>query len=145
MKSKLLHEQGGQRTYVLVFDTGDEAASGLLDFARGHKVAAAGFTAIGAFEDVVLGYFDWGKKDYKQIPLQEQVEVLALLGDMALDDKGEPKVHAHVVVGRSDGTTRGGHLLKAHVRPTLEVVLTESPAHLRRRYDPDSRLALIRL
>ena len=94
---------------------------------------------------MTLGYFDWDAKDYKHIPLREQVEVLSLIGDVALDEKGEPKVHAHVVVGRSDGTARGGHLLEAHVRPTLEVILTESPKHLRKQYDPESRLALIRL
>jgi len=74
--------------------------------------------------------------------IQEQVEVLSLIGDIALDD-GEPKVHAHVVVGKSDGTAHGGHVLEAHVRPTLEVVLTESPRHLRKRFDPESCLALI--
>lgn len=54
-------------------------------------------------------------------------------------------MHAHVVVGKSDGSAHGGHLLEAYVRPTLEVVLVESPAHLRRRPDRDSGLALIDL
>ncbi len=94
---------------------------------------------------MTLGYFDWNVKDYKRNPLREQVEVLSLIGDVAWDELTGPKVHAHVVVGRSDGTTRGGHLLEAHVRPTLEVILVESPAHLRKKYDPESKLALIRL
>jgi predicted DNA-binding protein with PD1-like motif len=144
MKSKLLDDRAG-KTFALIFDTGDEVAAGLLEFAKQHNLGAAHFTAIGAFRDVTLGYFDWDAKDYKHIPLREQVEVLSLIGDVARDDKGEPKVHAHVVVGRSDGTTRGGHLIEAHVRPTLEVILVESPAHLRKKYDPESRLALIRL
>ena len=93
---------------------------------------------------MTLGYFDWEKKDYRKIPVHEQVEVLSLLGDVALKDD-EPKVHAHVVVGRSDGSTRGGHLVKAHVRPTLEVILVESPEHLQKQIDPESGLALIRL
>lgn len=145
MKSKLLHELDGTRTFALVFGTGDEVASGLAAFAREHRLGAASFTAIGAFRDVTLGYFDWDEKDYRKNPLREQTEVLSLVGDVAEDETGEPKVHAHVVVGRSDGTAHGGHLLEAHVRPTLEVVLTESPAHLRKRYDPESHLALIRL
>ncbi len=143
MKSKLLQDQGG-KTFALIFDTGDEVMKGLTDFAKQHRLAGSHFTAIGAFRDVTLGYFDWEKKDYKKIPLSEQVEVLSLVGDIALD-KGEPKVHAHVVVGRSDGSTRGGHLVEAHVRPTLEVILTESPRHLHREYDPEARLALIRV
>src|SRR5947208_381657 len=114
----------------------------LTAFAKAQKLGAAHFTAIGAFSDVTLGYFDRAKRDYKKIPLHEQVEVLSLLGDIALD-KGEPKVHAHVVVGRADGEARGGHLLEAHVWPTLEVVLVESPRHLRKRHDHETGLALI--
>ena len=144
MKSKLLDDHGG-KTFALVFDTNDEVAAGLLEFAKGHDLGAAHFTAVGAFRDVTLGYFDWGVKDYKRIPMREQVEVLSLVGDVAWDEKTGPKVHAHVVVGRSDGTAHGGHLLEAHVRPTLEVILVESPKHLVRKYDPESRLSLIRL
>ena len=144
MKAKLLHEQQGEKTFALVFDTGDEVVAGLLDFARNHHLDSSHFTALGAFSDLIVGYFDWEKKDYTRIPLPEQVEVLALVGDIALD-RGEPKVHAHVVVGKVDGTAHGGHLLEAHVRPTLEVVLVESPQHLQRQSDPESGLALIRL
>ena len=144
MKAKLLDDQGG-KTFAVVFDTGDEVASGLLAFARKYRLAGSHFTAIGAFEGATLGYFDWQQKDYQKIPVREQVEVLSLVGDISLDEKGEPKVHAHVVVGRFDGTALGGHLLEARVRPTLEVILVESPKHLRRRYDPESKLALIQL
>jgi predicted DNA-binding protein with PD1-like motif len=97
---------------------------------------------IGAFSAVTLGYFDRARRDYRRIALAEQVEVLALLGDVALDG-AEPTVHAHVVVGLSDGTTRGGHLLEGRVWPTLELVLTETPGALRRRRDPETGLALL--
>jgi len=143
MKSKLIYD-GPQRTFVVVFDTGDEVLENLLAFAREHRLSAAEFTGIGAFSDAVLGYFDWQKKDYQRIPVDEQVEVLNLTGNIALAD-GEPKLHPHVVVGKADGTAHGGHLLEAHVRPTLEVIITESPAHLQRRSDPETGLALIRL
>lgn len=143
MRAKLIHEDG-ERTFALVFDIGDEATAALAAFAREHRLASSHFTGIGAFSDVELGYFDWERRAYQKLPLTEQVEVLSLVGDVTLAD-GEPKVHAHVVVGKRDGTAHGGHLLAAHVRPTLEVVLTESPVHLRRRYDPRSGLALIDL
>ena len=144
MKSKLLHDNQGEKTFALIFETGDEAMAGLLRFAGDNRLGAARFTAIGAFQDVVLGYFDWATKEYRKIPLLEQVEVLSLIGDVALQGR-EPRVHAHVVVGCSDGSTRGGHLVEAHVRPTLEVILTESPSHLRKEHDDASGLALIRL
>jgi predicted DNA-binding protein with PD1-like motif len=116
--------------------------SELTAFARQHGLAGARFTGIGAFSDAVLGYFRWESKQYDRIPVAEQVEVLSLAGDVAVADGG-PKVHAHVVVGRADGTAMGGHLLEAHVRPTLEVVLTDSLRELVRRHDPASGLALI--
>ena len=93
---------------------------------------------------MTLGYFDWERKQYKRIPLEEQVEVLSLVGNITRNE-GEPAVHAHVVVGRSDATTRGGHLLAGRVRPTLELVLTETPAELRKQKDPETGLALLRL
>ena len=142
MRAKVLSEKG-ERSYALVFETGDEALALLARFAIEHEVTAARFTAIGAFSDAVIGYFDWQSKDYLRITVREQVEVLSLVGDVALAD-GKPKIHAHVVLGKRDGSAHGGHLLEGRVRPTLEVVLTESPAHLVRRHDAESGLALIR-
>jgi uncharacterized protein len=144
MRTKLLHEDQGERTFAVIFETGEDPVAGLTRFAAEQKLSASAFTAIGAFSEAVLGYFDWDKRDYERIPVKEQVEVLALIGDIALQD-GKPKLHAHVVLGRRDGSARGGHLLEARVRPTLEVIITESPAHLRRVYDPASGLALIKL
>ena len=135
----------GRKDLCRHFRDGRRSCSGTRRFCAREKLAAAHFTAIGALRDLTLGYFDWEKKDYKRIPLCEQVEVLSLIGDITLDEKGKHKVHAHIVVGLSDGTARGGHLLEAHVRPTLEVILVESPAHLQRRFDSESGLALIRL
>lgn len=145
MKAKQIGEAHGERTFAVIFDTGDEVKSGLVAFAKEKRLAGSHFTAIGAFSDVTLAYFDWQKKDYKKIPVKEQIEVLSLVGDVALKENGEPEIHAHVVVGRSDGSTMGGHLMEGHVRPTLEVMLVESPKHLQRRHDPETGLALIRL
>ena len=145
MKAKLLNDRG-EKVWALVFDTGDEVVAGLTEFARQNGLGGSHFTAIGAFRDVTLGYFDWEKKDYKRIPVREQVEVLSLVGDIAIDDQtGKPKVHAHVVLGKSDGSAAGGHLIEAEVRPTLEVILVESPRHLRRCHDAETGLALIQV
>lgn len=143
VKSKLV-DDSSQKTYVLIFETGDDPMKGLLSFAKENGITAAHFTGIGAFQDATLGYFAWEKKDYLRNPVNEQVEVVSLAGDIATE-KGQPKVHAHVAVGKRDGSTMSGHLLEAHVRPTLEVVLQVSPAHLQREMDPESGLALIRI
>ncbi len=144
MQSRLLNESDGERVFALVLETGDEVMSCLKQFAEREKLSAAQFSAIGAFSDAVISYFDWEQKEYQRIPVPEQVEVASLNGDVALAPDGGPAVHVHLVLGRRDGSALAGHLAEAHVRPTLEVVLTESPVHLRKVHDPESGLALIR-
>ena len=143
MRHKRLHESGGQRTYAVVLETGDEVMSCLQRFVRAERIRAAQLTAIGALSDVVLMYFDWDKKEYLRIPVTEQVEVASLIGDVAQGPDGEPSLHIHLVCGKRDGSAVAGHLATAHVRPTLEVVLTESPGHLAKTKDAESGLALI--
>ncbi|HEY3671238.1 MAG TPA: PPC domain-containing DNA-binding protein [Acidimicrobiia bacterium] len=143
MKYQLLRA-GDERTWVVIFAAGDDAVAGLDEFARAESLDAARLTAIGGFSTATLGYFDVGTSKYVPISVHEQVEVLSLIGDIAQGDDG-PMVHAHVVVGTSSGAARGGHLLEARVRPTLEVLVTESPGHLRRRFDPAFGIALIDL
>jgi predicted DNA-binding protein with PD1-like motif len=141
MEAKKLDRDGN--TFALIFSTGEDPVAGLTRFAEEQRIGAASFTAIGAFSEADLGYFDWEKKDYERIPVREQVEVLSLIGDIALDGDRR-KIHAHVVLGRRDGAACGGHLLSAPVRPTLEVIVEAAPAHLRRVHDPVSGLALIK-
>jgi predicted DNA-binding protein with PD1-like motif len=132
-------------TFVLIFETGDEIATVLQRFAKERGLGGSSFKAIGALSFAKLGWFSWETKQY--VPacvLDEQVELLSLIGDVALRD-GEPQVHAHAVVGRSDGTAHGGHLLEARVRPTCELILTESPIHLQKTVDPQSGIALIHI
>lgn len=145
MKSKLLHESAGQRTYAIVLAAGDDVMSSLKQFATNAGLSAASITAIGAFLRAELGYFDWETKEYRPIPVNEQVEVASLIGDIAIGPDGKSALHIHVVLGKRDGSAVAGHLVKAEVRPTLEVILTESPQHLRKRHDPESGLALIAL
>jgi predicted DNA-binding protein with PD1-like motif len=141
MRAKLLTD-GDSKSFVLVFDPGDEVVSGLLAFAKEKSLQAAHFTAIGAFSDVVVAFFDLATKEYRKIPIREQVEVLSLVGNVALH-QGEPKVHAHVVVGKADATALGGHLMEAHVQPTLEVILTQSANNLQRSIDEKTGLPLL--
>lgn len=133
------------KTFVVILGTGDEILSSLKSVARKEHLAGSSFKAIGALSSVELGWFNWEKKKYETaVRLEEQLELLSLIGDIALKEN-EPQVHAHLVVGRSDGTAHGGHLLSATVRPTCEIVLTESPHHLQKEIDSESGIALIRL
>ena len=143
MRSSLLLDRA-ERTFVVVFDKGEEVVQGLTAFAGRESLRASQITAIGALSDVTLGYFDRESRQYRAIPLAEQVEVLSLLGVITLDGE-KPKLHGHIVVGRRDRTAHGRHLLEGHVWPTLEVMVEESPRHLQRRLDPASGIALIDL
>lgn len=144
MKSKLVWESAGERIFVIVLDPGEEALQSLTNFAVAERLTGASLTALGAFEKAVVGWFDYDAKTYRRIPVEQQCEVLSVIGDIA-EDGGKPSLHLHGVLGLRDGSTRGGHLLEGIVRPTLEVTVSESPAHLRRRKRPDLGIALIRL
>jgi uncharacterized protein len=143
MKSKVV-EDADVVTYVVVCDPGDEAVSALTQFARAERLEAAQITAVGAFERATVGWFDRAARDYRRIQVNEQCELLSLVGDVAEGEDG-PIVHVHAVLGLSDGTTRGGHLLEGRVFPTLEAIVTETPAELRKIMHPDIGIALIDL
>lgn len=144
MQSREIDSTGGQRTFALIMETGDEAKEQVTAFAKEHALTAAQITGIGAFERSILRYFDWDTKEYRDNRVDEQVEVASLIGDIGEDEQGAPAVHIHLVLGRRDGSALAGHLKSGHVRPTLELIVTESPAHLRRKHDPETGLNLIR-
>ena len=143
MRSKII-DSAAAPTYVLVLDPGDEAVAAITGFAREQNVTAAQVTAIGAFERATVGWFDRHARQYRPIEVQQQCEVLSLVGDIAVGSDG-PQPHLHAVLGLADGSTRGGHLLNGQVWPTLEVIIRETPAELRKTDRPDVGLALIDL
>ena len=143
MKSKLLNE-GEQKTYAVILQSGEEVSKNILSFVQQKKIKAAQFTAIGAVSKATLGFFDFTIKDYAKIEIEEQAEVLVLSGDVSLFND-EPKIHAHVVLGKRDSSAHGGHLLHATVHPTLEIILIESPSFLKRKMDEETGLPLIKV
>ena len=145
MMTRLLHDQDGLKTYAVILESGDEVMACLERFARAEGVDGARLSAIGAFRKAVLAWFDWEAKEYRDIPVDEQVEVASLNGDIGVDEAGAPALHVHLVLGRRDGSTLAGHLKSAEVRPTLEVLVTETPSHLRRVKDAATGLTLIRV
>jgi uncharacterized protein len=145
MKNTKIAGDAGSETRVVILDSGEEAFATLTKFANETGITAASLTAIGAFEKATIGWFDFDKKTYKKIEVDQQCEVLSAIGDVAVGDDGKASLHVHVVLGLSDGTTRGGHLMAGMVRPTLEVVLIDTPTHLRRKKKPDIGIALIDL
>ena len=142
MQVQLLNPGEPTKQYAVIFYQGDEAFSGLLEFAEKYHVTSAHFTAIGALNGVTLGWFDPQRKMYKKIPIKGQHELIGMSGDIALY-QGKPVVHTHMVVGGPDGTTQGGHVLEAYASPTVEVMLTVDPVTMQKRFDPATDLTLI--
>jgi len=141
MKVQLIRD-GDAKEYAVIFATGDEAFSGLMEFAEKYHVTSGHFTAIGALSSATLGWFDLEKKMYRKVPIKEQVEVLSMVGDFALY-KDKPALHTHMVVGHRDGTAAGGHVFEAIVSPTLEVFVTVDPIPLNKKLNPEIGLTLI--
>jgi predicted DNA-binding protein with PD1-like motif len=144
MKSKVVVE-GRERTFVLILDPVEEAFRSITKFANQENITGASVTAIGAFEHARVGWFDIEAKCYKPTLVSEQCEVLSLVGDIAQGDDGKASLHLHAVLGLSDGSVRGGHLMEGIVRPTLEVTIVETAAHLRRKKRAELGIALIDL
>lgn len=142
MRSKLASENDG-RKFVLILDQGEEALAAITDFANEKAINAASVAAIGAFASAKVGWFDPAARQYSPIAVDEQCEVLSLLGDIAEGDDGKASLHLHAVLGLRGGSVRGGHFLEGHVRPTLEVTIVETGSDLRRKKRADLGIALI--
>ena len=144
MKSKSV-ASGAERVFVLILDQGEEALKAIVDFAEKERIDGASVSPIGAFAEAKVGWFDLSAKKYKPIDVNEQCEVLSLMGDIAKGDDGRASLHLHAVLGLQDGSVRGGHFLSGSVRPTLEVTIRETVAHLRRKKRADLGIALINI
>src|SRR5579884_1878580 len=142
VRSKLLFQENQLKTLALVFDKNDDVVPLLLQFAEENNIRSARLSGIEAFQRVRLGYFDRDRREYQPIEINEQVELLSLIGNLARSG-GKSKLHAHAIVGKRDGSEHGGHLLSGTVWPTMEIMVVETPAYLQRTLDEDTGLALL--
>jgi uncharacterized protein len=144
MKYVRVARDRGARTFVLVFDRGDDLHAELMRFAAEERVGSGSLRGIGGFSKATLGYFDREKKAYEPIDIGEQVEVLSLLGTLSMMD-GKPHAHMHATVGFRGGAVKGGHVQAGAVWPTLELFVSEYSGELHRAMVPDVGAALIDL
>lgn len=145
MEYRKIADSAGAKIYAVIMSEGDEAVAELTRFAEAEGIGGAQVSGIGAASRVVLAWLDFKAKKYRPFKIKEQLEVTSLLGDVALTQEGKPQLHAHVTVAKRDGSVQGGHLIELHVRPTLEIIVTETPARLRKRPEPGMPVATIRL
>jgi predicted DNA-binding protein with PD1-like motif len=145
LRARLISENpAGEKTYAVIFAKGDEVLSGLTEFAERESLVAGSFTAIGALQSARFGWFDKARQAYRDISINQQVELVSLIGDVGMVD-GAPQIHAHGAVGLPDGDVRGGHLLEAVAWPTLELFFTAFPTALVKKHDEETNLFLFDL
>lgn len=145
MEYRKIAESAGLKVYAVIMSQGDEAVAELIRFAQAEGLGGAQISGIGAASGAELAWLDFEARQYRPFSVEGQVEVVSLLGDFTFAQDGTPHLHAHVTLGKRDGSLCGGHLLRLDVRPTLELIVTETPAQLRRRADPGMPVATIRL
>jgi uncharacterized protein len=145
MRYKLLDETNGRRRFVLALEAEEAVMATLTAFAKAQSLGGASISAIGAFSKASLGHFNPVTKEFTRNEIDEQTEVVSMIGNIALEDDDSHRVHIHVALGCRDASVKGGHLIEGFVRPTLELILEESPAHMQRGIDASSGLVLLQL
>jgi predicted DNA-binding protein with PD1-like motif len=100
------------------------------------------FFLIGSLKEVVLGYLKGGKYHYIQV--NGPLEIASCMGNIAVDEKGETAIHAHLVVSDEKGKAFGGHLMNgSHVGATAELVVIEGVGvNLQRVFDEKAKIRL---
>ncbi|MGH9740477.1 MAG: PPC domain-containing DNA-binding protein [Candidatus Acidiferrales bacterium] len=116
-------------TYEVSFGTGDEIISGLTQFAEQHHIVSAHLTGIGGLTSAKLGWGSPTIPGMKEIDVTQKCELVSLIGNISM--RGQyPYVHLHGVVAFSDGSTKGGHVVEAHVDPIVEIFVVTTAAPL---------------
>ena len=114
------------RTYRVNMTKGDDILSGLTEFAEKYQIKNGHFTGLGAINKGLFGWTDVERGvGQKKIELNEEAEIVSLMGSISVNAQGQSNVHAHGTVALSDGTVKGGHWWEARVSIIAEVFVTE--------------------
>ena len=116
----------GGRTYRINLTKGDEIMSGLVEFAQKYKIRNGHFVAVGALDKGMFGWTDVERgMGQKKIELNQEAEIVSLIGSISVNNQGQSNVHAHGAVALSDGSVKAGHWWEAHVSIIAEIFVTE--------------------
>jgi predicted DNA-binding protein with PD1-like motif len=144
VKYKLVSGDAPSRRFTAVLEMDDDVLAELQRLCERERVLSATLYGIGGFRRATLAYYDMERKQYEPIAVDEQVEAVSFIGNVT-QYQNKAKIHVHCAVGRRDGSTASGHLLSATARPTLELVIVEIAATLRRTDRPEIGIPLIDL
>lgn len=131
-------------SWVIVLKKDDKIIEKLKEFVKQEDITSGYFNAIGAVNFVELAHYNLEKKKYSSKLLSRPLEIVSLIGNIAVKKK-EIVVHAHIVVGTDKMELYGGHLKEATVTATCEIIFNEFREEINRDYDDNTGLNLIRL
>ncbi len=137
-------KQVGKRRWVLVLERGEELVGTVTAFLEEREIYGGYVVGIGAVKNHELGYFDIEKKEYVKRTFEEVMELGSLLGTIGRFE-GKPFLHAHVTVSGPELIAFSGHLMKAEVAITVELMLTDFQKELPRETDEETGLHFFRL
>ena len=130
--------------YQLRLESGEALNASLLDWLAGQDIGYAVMTGLGAVSGATVSYWNGETREYEQHELNEQMEVVSLIGNATMKE-GRPFTHIHVTLGRRDLSVVGGHLNDLVVNPNLEIWLRAEDATVDRTLDERSGLFLMDL
>lgn len=131
--------------YFFRLAEGEDLAEAIKEKAEKCRIKAGILIFIGSLKEAVLGYYKDGQ--YKSIGIGGPLEIASGMGNIAVDEKGEVVVHAHLIVSNEKGEAFGGHLMKdSHVGVMVELVIIEAlDVNLQRVFDEKTKLKLLKL
>jgi len=137
----MLKGQIGRMCFSRILE-GEDLTEAIKKMVEESDIKAGIFFVIGSVKEVVLGYYKEGQ--YKSIRFDGPLEIASGMGNIAVDEKGEVIIHAHVVVSNEKGEAFGGHLMKgSYVGASAELVMIEAcGVNLQKIFDEKTKLKL---
>lgn len=120
-------------------DKGEEILEKLKAIAINENIKLASINALGAINDFTIGVYKTDEKKYYSNSFKGYYEIASLTGTINTMD-GEYYAHLHMSVGNEKGEVFGGHLNRAVVSATCEMVITVIDGKVDRVYDEETGL-----
>jgi uncharacterized protein len=130
--------------YILRLEKGEEFMETVTEFLRKYGITAGSISAIGATNEVTIGYFDVKNKEYNRKKLKGDFEILSITGNVSMVGVN-PMVHAHIVLGDEKYAVMGGHLFFALISVTCEIFIQAMDTTIERAVDQETGLKLLKL
>lgn len=128
-------------TIVVRIDRGEEILEKIKEIALKENVKLASISALGATNSFTVGVFDTNEKKYYSNNFEGNFEIVSLVGTInTMND--EFYTHIHMSAGNNKGEVFGGHLNKAIVSATCEMVINIIEGKVDRYFDSEIGLNL---